>query len=158
MGVIGLHLTLAVLLRPGSRYYYGTWVSRLPDPGIFTFTNGSTERIITHPRFRFTTHKLPGYMGFIGLQPTPAVSLRLGSQYYCGTWESRFPGPDNFYSLQASYPERTRSLRMWELQRALQYNLAWSYSYDQVRLYNRAGKIKRLGHSIPRSLYLYAVD
>ena len=67
MGVIGLHLTPAILLRLGSQYYYGTWESRLPDLDRFTFTYGSTERIITHPGLRFTTHKLPGYMGFIGL-------------------------------------------------------------------------------------------
>ena len=85
MGVIGLYLTLAVLLRPGSRYYYGSWVSRLPDPDKFTFTNGSTERIITHPGFRFTTHKLLGFMGVIGLHLTPAILLWPGSRYYYGT-------------------------------------------------------------------------
>ena len=85
MGIIGLHLTPAILLQLGSQYYYGTWESRLPDPDRFTYTNGFTERIITHPRLQFTTHKLPGFIGVIGLHLTPAVLLRPGSRYYYGT-------------------------------------------------------------------------
>ena len=37
------------------------------------------------PQIKITTHKLPGFMGVIGLHLTPAVLLRPGSQYYYGT-------------------------------------------------------------------------
>jgi hypothetical protein len=114
-------------------------------------TNGTTAQITMYSDLRFTTallglrkvdFQVPKHLRLlIGLQRdllyTLIYDLRHksmaspGSRYYYGTSESRFPSPIAFTV------HRDRGLirsKCGYLQRALQFSLAWLYSYDQARL------------------------